>query len=203
MAAKRIVYGKFFNAGQTCVAPDYVLVHDHVHDALVNRLVSTIREFYGDDPKQSPDYARIVNDRHHARLTRLLDDADIVTGGEADLTERYIAPTIVKNVTEDDPLMQDEIFGPILPVISVPSVESAIQFVNRRAKPLALYVFTRGEDTQNRVLAATSAGGTTFNHIWLHLGVLQLPLWCVWARAEWAPITATARSRPSRIGAPS
>jgi aldehyde dehydrogenase (NAD+) len=175
LAAKRIVYGKFFNAGQTSVAPDYVLVHDHVHDALVNRMVSTIREFYGDDPKQSPDFARIVNERHHARLTRLLADADVVTGGEADPSDRYIAPTILRNVGEDDPVMQEEIFGPILPVISVPSVESAIRFLNGRAKPLALYVFSSDKDTQDRVLAATSAGGTTINHIWLHVAVPELP----------------------------
>jgi aldehyde dehydrogenase (NAD+) len=175
MAAQRIVFGKFFNAGQTCVAPDYVLVHDHVHDALVNRMSSAIREFYGDDPKQSPDFARIVNERHHARLTRLLDDADVVTGGEADLSDRYIAPTILKNVKEDDAVMQEEIFGPILPVISVPSVDSAIAFVNRRPKPLALYLFGRGKDVHDRVLAGTSAGGTTINHIWLHFGVDQLP----------------------------
>ena len=175
MAAQRIVFGKFFNAGQTCVAPDYVLVHDHVHDALVNRMSSAIREFYGDDPKQSPDFARIVNERHHARLTRLLDDADVVTGGETDVSDRYIAPTILKNVKEDDAVMQEEIFGPILPVISVPSVDSAIAFVNRRPKPLALYLFGRDKDVHDRVLAGTSAGGTTINHIWLHLGVDQLP----------------------------
>jgi aldehyde dehydrogenase (NAD+) len=175
IAAKRIVYGKFFNAGQTCVAPDYVLVHDHVHDALINRMVSTIREFYGDDPQQSPDYARIVNERHHARLTGLLNEADVVTGGRSDVSDRYIAPTILKNVTEDDPVMQEEIFGPILPVISVSSIESAIGYVSRRAKPLALYLFARDEDVQDRVLAGTSAGGTTLNHIWVHLGVHQLP----------------------------
>ena len=175
MAAKRIVYGKFFNAGQTCVAPDYVLVHDHVHDALVNRMVSTIREFYGDDPKQSPDFARIVNERHHARLTRLLDNTDVVTGGETDLSDRYIAPTILRNVSEDDPVMQEEIFGPILPVISVPSVESAIGFVNRHEKPLALYVFAGDEAAQDRALSGTSAGGTVLNHVWLHVGVPELP----------------------------
>lgn len=173
--AKRIVYGKFFNAGQTCVAPDYVLVHDRVHDALVNRMVSSIREFYGDDPKQSADLSRIVNEQHHARLRRFMDGADIVTGGQTDPSERYVAPTIVKNVAEDDPLMQEEIFGPILPVISFSSVESAIGFVNRQAKPLALYLFSRDEAVQDRVLAGTSAGGTAINHVWLHVGVPELP----------------------------
>ncbi len=173
--AKRIVYGKFFNAGQTCVAPDYVLVHDRVHDALVNRMVATIREFYGDDPKQSTDFSRIINERHHARLSRFLDDADIVTGGETDPSERYIAPTILKNVNEDDALMQEEIFGPILPLISFSSVDSAIGFVNRHAKPVALYLFSREREVQERVLARTSAGGTAINHVWLHFGVPGLP----------------------------
>lgn len=175
LAAKRIVYGKFFNAGQTCVAPDYVLVHEHVHDALLNRMVSAIREFYGDDPQQSPDYGRIVNERHHARLTSLLNGADVVAGGESDVSDRYIAPTLLKNVREDDVVMQEEIFGPILPVISISSIDSAIGYVSRRDKPLALYVFARDESVQNRVLAGTSAGGTTVNHIWLHLGVPELP----------------------------
>jgi len=173
--AKRIVHGKFVNAGQTCVAPDYVLVHDRVHDALINRMVSAIREFYGDDPQKSPDFARIIDERHHARLTRLLREADVVTGGETDLADRYIAPTILKSVKEDASVMQEEIFGPILPVISVPNIDSAIAFVNRRAKPLALYAFARDKDAQDRILANTSAGGTTINHVWLHLSVPELP----------------------------
>lgn len=174
-AARRIVFGKFFNAGQTCLAPDYVLVHDRVHDALVNRMVSVIREFYGEDPKQSPDLARIVNERHHARLTRLLDGADVVTGGETDAGERYVAPTILRNVREGDPVMQEEIFGPILPVISVPALRSAIAFVNQRPKPLALYLFSTDGATHDEVLAKTSAGGTTINHVLLHHGVHRLP----------------------------
>jgi aldehyde dehydrogenase (NAD+) len=175
LAAKRIVYGKFFNAGQTCVAPDYVLVHDHVHDALVNRMSSAVREFYGDDPKQSPDFARIVNERHHTRLTQLLRGVDIVIGGDTDVTARYIAPTILKNVKEEDAVMQEEIFGPILPVISVPSIDSAIAFVNRKPKPLALYLFARDKGVHDHVLARTSAGGTTINHIFLHYAVHELP----------------------------
>jgi aldehyde dehydrogenase (NAD+) len=173
--AKRIVYGKFYNAGQTCVAPDYVLVHDRVHDALINRMASTLREFYGENPQQSPDFARIINERHHARLTRLLGNQTVVTGGETDVSDRYIAPTILKNVEEGDAVMREEIFGPILPVISVASIDSAIAFVNRHAKPLALYLFARDRDVQDRVLARTSAGGTTINHVWLHFGVPQLP----------------------------
>ncbi len=174
-AAKRIVFGKFYNAGQTCVAPDYVLVQDSVHDALVNRMVSTIREFYGDEPQRSPDFGRIINERHHARLTRLLDGANVVTGGETDAADRYIAPTIVRDVSPSDPMMQEEIFGPILPVIAVPSVEAAITQVNRGPKPLALYVFSRSKTNQHRVISTTSAGGSTINHVWMHVGVPSLP----------------------------
>jgi aldehyde dehydrogenase (NAD+) len=175
ISAKRIAYGKFVNAGQTCVAPDYVLVHENVHDALVNRISSAIREFYGNDPQKSPDFARIINERHHARLTRLLRDADVVTGGETDVSDRYIAPTVLRNVKEDDPVMREEIFGPILPVISVPTIDSAISFVSRRDKPLALYLFARNKEVHERVLAGTSAGGTTINHVFLHYGVPDLP----------------------------
>ncbi|MGB5220243.1 MAG: aldehyde dehydrogenase family protein [Polyangiales bacterium] len=174
-AAKRIVYGKFFNAGQTCVAPDYVLVDERVHDALLNRMVSAVREFYGDDPKQSPDFARIINDRHHARLARLLDGADVATGGETDASERYIAPTILKNVKEDDEVMKEEIFGPILPVIAVASLRAAVEFINRQPKPLALYCFSTNREAQEAVIEGTSAGGTTINHVWLHVGVPTLP----------------------------
>jgi aldehyde dehydrogenase (NAD+) len=175
ITAKRIVYGKFFNAGQTCVAPDYVLVHDEVHDALLNRMVSAVREFYGDDPKRSPDFARIVNEHHHARLTRLLEGAEVVIGGETDVDERYIAPTILRNVKETDAVMQEEIFGPILPVISVPDLRAAIAFVNRGDKPLALYCFSKSKSYQARIIGGTSAGGTTINHVWLHVGVAELP----------------------------
>lgn len=175
VAARRIVFGKFYNAGQTCVAPDHVLVEDMVHDALINRLVSTIREFYGDDPKATPDFGRIINERHHARLTKLLSSGETVVGGQSDASERYIAPTILRDVKPTDPVMQEEIFGPILPVISVPTVDAAIAHVNRGDKPLALYVFSRDRRTQEHVIKNTSAGGTTVNHVWFHLGVPDLP----------------------------
>ncbi|MBW2507630.1 MAG: aldehyde dehydrogenase family protein, partial [Deltaproteobacteria bacterium] len=115
------------------------------------------------------------NERHHARLTRLRDGAYIATIGDAEVLERYISPTILKNVKESDPVMRDEIFGPILPVIAVPSVETAVAFVNRHPKPLALYLFSTNKDAQQRVIGATSAGGTTINHVWLHVGVPALP----------------------------
>lgn len=175
VAAQRIVFGKFFNAGQTCVAPDYVLVEESVHDALVTRLSSTVRAFYGDDPQQSPDYGRIINGQHHERLARLLSGAQLVCGGQMDRDDRYIAPTIVRDVKAEDPVMQEEIFGPILPVISVPDLDAAMAFINERPLPLAIYGFTRSRRAQQRILDRTQSGAVTFNHVWLHLGVHELP----------------------------
>ncbi len=175
-AARRIVWGKFFNAGQTCVAPDYVLVDEPVHDALVHRLASTIRQFYGDDPQKSADYARIVNARHHARLVGLLENAGTtVCGGTHDESDLYIAPTVLKDVPEDAAVMRDEIFGPILPVLAMADVDAAIRFVNARPKPLALYVFSSSRDAQERVLTRTSSGGACVNQTVMHLAVPGLP----------------------------
>ncbi len=174
-AAKRIVWGKFFNAGQTCVAPDYVLAHESIHDALLSEMAAVVRAFYGSDPKSSPDYARIVNIRHLRRLTPFLQDGKLVTGGQFDEAERFIAPTILRDVSPDAPVMADEIFGPILPVLKIGSMDEAVSFVNDRPKPLALYVFSSNEWTQHFVLDRTSSGGATINHVWLHLAVPELP----------------------------
>ncbi len=175
VAAKRIVYGKFFNAGQTCVAPDYVLVHEAVHDALINKMAAAIREFYGEDPQKSPDLARIINARHHARVMKLIEGQSVVVGGKSDVGDLYIAPTILKDVAPDAPVMQDEIFGPVLPVLAMPSVDRAIRFVNEREKPLALYAFSSNSATAQRIVARTSSGGAAINHVWLHLAVPELP----------------------------
>ncbi len=175
VAAKRIAMGKWVNAGQTCVAPDYVLAHESIHDRLVDRLKAAITDFYGADPKQSPDFARIVNARHHRRVARLIDSGKVAAGGQVDEAERYIAPTILTEVSPDSPVMQEEIFGPVLPILKVRSVDEAIRFVRGRDKPLALYVFTRDKAVSERVLAQTSSGGATVNHVWLHLGVPDLP----------------------------
>lgn len=175
VTAKRIVWGKFFNAGQTCVAPDYVLVEESVHDALLTRMVAAVREFYGDDPQRSDSYCRIVNERHHDRLTKLLDSGEIACGGQHDKSDRFIAPTILRDVTWDDAVMKEEIFGPILPVLAVRDVDEAIRTVNDHDKPLALYVFSSDKSTQKKVLARTSSGGATVNHVWMHLAVPDLP----------------------------
>ena len=178
VTAKRIAWAKFLNAGQTCVAPDYVLVEASVEDQLVAALTAAVTTFYGSDPRQSNDYARIVNERHHDRLMKLLDGRDYdatVIGGTGDRTSRYLAPTILAGVKPDAAVMEDEIFGPILPVLTVGDVDEAIRFVNDRDKPLALYAFSSDDDTLEHVVANTSAGGVTLNHAVLHLAVPDLP----------------------------
>jgi aldehyde dehydrogenase (NAD+) len=175
VAVRRIVWAKFFNAGQTCVAPDYVLVHESLERALLDKLATTLRDFYGDDPQKSPDYARIVNARHHARLTALLDSGKVFVGGKGDVDDRYLAPTVLTGVSLDSPVMADEIFGPILPVIPVPSIERAIDIVTSRDKPLALYVFSNDAERANRVISRTSSGGACVNDCVMHLGVPDLP----------------------------
>lgn len=175
VAARRIAWGKFWNAGQTCVAPDYVLVHAAQEQAFLDRMRAALREFYGDDPKASPDYARIINERHHGRLRRLLDSGELVVGGQSDAAARYIAPTILRKVAPDSPVMADEIFGPILPVIAVPDLDAAIAFVNARPKPLALYVFSKNDATVEKILTDTSSGGACVNDAVVHLAVPELP----------------------------
>ncbi len=178
VAAKRIAWAKFLNAGQTCVAPDYVLVEERVEEQLVAALADAVTSFYGDDPRQSDDYARIVNERHHDRLMKLLDSGGYdttVIGGTGDRASRYLAPTVLAGVKPDAAVMDDEIFGPILPVLSVGDVDEAIRFVNDRDKPLALYAFSGEDDTLEHVVANTSAGGVTLNHAMLHLAVPDLP----------------------------
>lgn len=178
VAARRILWGKFFNAGQTCVAPDYVLVHEAVEDELIAQMQQTLGDFFGEDPRKSPDFGRIVNARHHRRLMKLLPGSgQPVTGGGGgeNENERYLAPTILRDVPPDSPVMADEIFGPILPVLKVKDIGQAIAFVNQRPKPLALYLFSRDQRLQERVLEQTSSGGVTINHTLLHVAIPSLP----------------------------
>jgi aldehyde dehydrogenase (NAD+) len=173
--ARRIVWGKFLNAGQTCIAPDYLLVDRRIKPALMAAMQQAIREFYGDDPAQSPDYARIVNDRHFGRLSQLLSDGEPITGGVTDPTQRYIAPTILDQVTPDAAVMQEEIFGPILPVLEYGDIGEAIALIKARPKPLALYLFTRSAALQERVLAQTSSGGVCINDTIMQIAASSLP----------------------------
>lgn len=175
VTARRIAWGKWTNAGQTCVAPDYVLVHRDVHQSFVDKLAATVREFWGPDPQQSKDYGRVVNARHHKRLMALMDSGEVVQGGQGDEADRYIAPTILDHVSPDSPAMRDEIFGPILPVLEVADFAAAIEFINARPKPLALYLFSEDKAQQRQLVERTSSGGVTMNHAWMHLAVHDLP----------------------------
>jgi len=173
--AKRIAWGKFLNAGQTCIAPDYLLVEKSIKEVLIIKLQECIVNFYGTNPQTSPDYCRIVNDRQFNRLKALLKDGDIVTGGQTDLAEKYIAPTLMTNVSLESELMQEEIFGPVLPILDYANMEDAIAFINQRPKPLALYLFSKNKLKQERVLEATSSGGVCINDTIFQFGVIDLP----------------------------
>lgn len=173
--AKRIVYGKFMNAGQTCVAPDYLLAEKTIKKKLLEHIEKSIRDFYGDDPSQSPDYARIINDRHFHRLSLLLEEGEIVIGGETKAEERYIAPTVIDNVPLDAKIMEEEIFGPILPIIEYRDLSETISFIRERPKPLALYYFSRNRKNQEMVLRETSSGGGTINDTFMHILNPNLP----------------------------
>ncbi len=161
LAAKRIVWGKFLNAGQTCVAPDYVLVEKSRKDELVEKMRHWIVKFYGEDPAQSPDYPRIINDTH---LKRLLD---LHPQALHDSDKKYIAPTLIPDAAPQDKVMQEEIFGPLLPILEFDKLSMALDFINERPKPLALYYF--GKQGQKRVIRETSSGGVCINDTVMHL----------------------------------
>ncbi|HDC8271605.1 TPA: aldehyde dehydrogenase [Staphylococcus aureus] len=177
VASERICFGKFTNAGQTCVAPDYILVHESVKDDLITALSKTLREFYGQNIQQSPDYGRIVNLKHYHRLTSLLNSAqmNIVFGGHSDEDERYIEPTLLDHVTSDSAIMQEEIFGPILPILTYQSLDEAIAFIHQRPKPLSLYLFSEDENATQRVINELSFGGGAINDTLMHLANPKLP----------------------------
>jgi aldehyde dehydrogenase (NAD+) len=161
--ARRIAWGKFMNAGQTCVAPDFALVDRRVLRGLVAALKRAIHQFYGDDPQKSPDYGRIINRKHLDRLTGYLSSGQIEHGGQHQPDGLYLAPTILTGVAADAPVMQEEIFGPILPVLAFDKLDEALALLHERPTPLALYLFTQGRATEERVLAATRSGGVCLN----------------------------------------
>jgi aldehyde dehydrogenase (NAD+) len=173
--ARRIAWGKFTNAGQTCVAPDYVLVHRRVKDELVEGLRTAVREFYGPEPAKSPDYGRIVSDSHFRRLEGLKAEGRVVIGGQSDAAQRYLAPTVLEDVALESPLMQEEIFGPLLPIVPVEDVGEAVRFVRERPRPLACYLFSQDAESRERVLRETSSGGVVVNDTLLHLANPDLP----------------------------
>jgi aldehyde dehydrogenase (NAD+) len=175
VAARRVAWGKFMNAGQTCIAPDYVLVESSVEQQFNELLTRSIRTFYGDDPRQSVDYCRIVNDRNFERLAGLMNEGEKVCGGGVDARERYIAPTVLRGVTGEMRVMKEEIFGPILPVIAIANLEEGLRFINERPKPLALYLFSSTESNHRKVVAETSSGGICLNDVLLQMPVSSMP----------------------------
>ena len=177
VAARRIVWGKFTNAGQTCVAPDHVLVTRTARDRMLAELVAAVHEFFGDDPRRSPDLGRIVDARQHARLVELLEGAGgtLVVGGQHDADERYLAPTVLADVDPDAPITQEEIFGPVLPVITVADHQQAIEQIASRDHPLALYVFSEREEVREAFTRRTTSGGMAFGATVVHVGAAQLP----------------------------
>lgn len=175
VVADRLTRGKFLNAGQTCVAPDYVLTDPETAAALEPLLTNAVNALYGSDPAASGEYGRIVNERHFDRLTGLLDSGRTVVGGTGDRAAKYLAPTVLADVSPDAPVMREEIFGPILPIVTVPGLDEAIDFINDRDKPLALYVFTESDGTRRRFAAETSSGGLGHGLPLAHLTVSDLP----------------------------
>jgi len=173
--AKRIAWGKFVNTGQTCVAPDYVLGTQAVLDQLAEHLADAIRDMYGSAIEANPDYGRIVNDGHFDRLIGYLSEGDVVTGGEHNRQERYLAPTVLNRVSRSAAIMQGEIFGPILPLIAADDLSDAIAFVNELDKPLALYVFSERGDVIQRWQNETSSGALGVNAPIIHLSAHDLP----------------------------
>ena len=177
-AAKRIAWGKFLNAGQSCISPDYVLVDQTVVEQFLTELTSTITSFFGNDPRKSRDLGRIIDVKNVSRLSALLDGTDpekILIGGTIDEETRYVAPTVVVNPGADSALMSDEIFGPILPVISTHSVEESLEFTSQYSKPLALYLFSNDAATKEHVLKSSTSGTVGINHTMFQLAVPGLP----------------------------
>uniref|UniRef100_A0A4W5PF04 Aldehyde dehydrogenase n=1 Tax=Hucho hucho TaxID=62062 RepID=A0A4W5PF04_9TELE len=171
----RITWGKFVNCGQTCIAPDYILCEPSIQNRVVEGIRQTLLEFYGPDPKSSPDYGRIINQRHFNRVMALLEGYTATLGGQSDASQRYIAPTVVKDVPPQARLMQEEIFGPLLPIVTVSDIDDAIHFINEREKPLALYVFSSNKKVIKRMLAETTSGGVTVNDVIMHYTLNSLP----------------------------
>ncbi|MDB5334653.1 MAG: NAD-dependent aldehyde dehydrogenase [Planctomycetaceae bacterium] len=175
VAARRITQGRWNNAGQTCTATDYVLVFKDVAKQFLEHLKKAVVHSYGADPQKSPDYGRIVNTRHFDRLTALLASGTLYHGGQHDREDKFIAPTVLVNVSPESPVMQDEIFGPILPVLEVDNVEQVIDFINARPSPLGLYVFAEDQHVARQILDSTTSGDAAVNDCTIQPLIPDLP----------------------------
>ncbi|GAB3164492.1 aldehyde dehydrogenase [Telluribacter humicola] len=174
-AASRIAWGKFVNAGQTCVAPDYVLVHHSKKEEFVQNVAEAIRKFYGDDPSISPDYPRMVNKKRFDAVVKYLSQGRILLGGQAKEEEKYIAPTLLDEVSPDDPIMQEEIFGPVLPILTFDKLQEVPAIVGKNPYPLALYFFSDDNRNQDYILNTIRFGGGCINDVLMHLGNPAIP----------------------------
>lgn len=174
IAARRLVWGKLINAGQTCIAPDYLLVDTSVKEPLIKEMIRQVKAFYGEDIPQSTDYVRMVNVRAVERIRSLLEGEKIIFGGQIDVADKYISPTLIDCKSIDSPVMQEEIFGPVLPVIEITSIAEAINLVHSKEKPLALYYFG-DKETAQKVIRNTSSGGVCVNDTILHVANQHLP----------------------------
>lgn len=174
MAAKRIVFGKFLNCGQTCVAPDYVYCDAAIKDELVEEIQKQIRKQYGKDPLKNKNYGKIINEKHFARLCRLIDAQKVVYGGNRREETLQIAPTVMDHVTFEDAVMQEEIFGPILPILTYDSFDQAIETINSMAHPLALYIFTEDKKAADKILTHCGFGGGCVNDVIIHLATTEM-----------------------------
>ncbi len=177
VSAKRILWGKLTNAGQTCVAPDYLLAQEHIYEELIEELKNTIVEFYGNDIINNKEFGRIINEKHMNRLNNILEnDKDkIVVGGDVDFEQRYISPTIIRDVTLEDSVMKDEIFGPILPVIKYKDLEDIKYYISKHKNPLALYVFSENDDFSEDIIRRFTFGGGCINDTISHVASAHLP----------------------------
>ncbi len=176
VAVRRTLAGKMMNAGQTCVAPDHIHVHADIKDAFEKEMVATLKEWYGDNPAQSPDLGRMINDRHFERVAGLIDKSKLLAGGQTDAGQRFIAPTLLKDVSMDDAVMQEEIFGPVLPMLTYSTLEELIANLKKLPEhPLALYLFTESKDVEQHVLANTQFGGGCINNTVMHVANPNLP----------------------------
>lgn len=169
LAAKRIVWGKFLNAGQTCVAPDYLLVHPAVKDALMEKMKEVIHAFYGDDILQNDEYPKIINRKHFERLQGLMKDETLFCGGGSDAETLSIEPTILSETTWDSPVMQEEIFGPLLPVLTYDNLQDTLELLQKQPKPLAFYYFTQSKKRADHALREVPFGGGCINGTVIHL----------------------------------
>ena len=175
LAAKRIVWGKFVNAGQTCIAPDYILVQKNMKKHFVNFLKEEITKAYGENPEESPDFARIINAKNWQRLVALIEPEKVVFGGESNPKDNYISPTLVEETSLDSPIMQEEIFGPILPILTYKKESEIAAVISRFEKPLALYVFSENPGFQKRIIQNYSFGGGCVNDTIIHFANKRLP----------------------------